>query len=108
MLVVDSLGVLGVELTRESVFGRRLAWASCIERTPEDWLRRACDVGGTAYGHVRCREGLVAVDVDARSPGAAIVTFLEGILIPGDVGDLANNEFGFSEIPDNGGVVNVC
>ncbi len=42
---------------------------------------------------------------DDRS-GAAIVTFLEGRLTPGDVGLCASREFGFNEIPVNGGVVN--
>ena len=53
------------------------------------------------YGHVRCRVGLVP---DVRS-GAAIVTFREGILTPGDDGLCASSEFGFNEIPVNGGVV---
>lgn len=62
---------------------------------------RRLEVGGTLYGHVRCRDGLVAV----RS-GAAIVTFREGTLTPGDVGLCARSEFGFNEIPVNGGLVN--
>lgn len=75
---VDSFGVLGVELTRFKVgFGRRF-WISCIDVNP----CRRFDCGGTEYGHVRCRDGLVGEFLS----GAAIVTFRDGILRPGDVG----------------------
>ena len=43
--------------------------------------------------------------VPVRS-GAEMVTLRDGTLIPGDVGFCAKREFGLSEIPDNGGVVN--
>ena len=79
----ESLGVFGVELTRDSVFGRRLAWTSCIDVNPGCVLRRLfAELVGTVYGHVRCRVGDVA---EFRS-GAAIVTFREGMLIPGEAG----------------------
>ena len=82
VFVVESLGVLGVQFTRERVFGRRLAWTSCIVVNPCGGTRRLLEVGGTLYGQVRWRVGLVAV---FRS-GAAIVTLREGTLIPGDEG----------------------
>ena len=87
VFVVDSLGVDGVDSARPRVFGRDLAWTSCIvvKRRP------LLEVGGTVYGHVRCLVGLVAAVV--RS-GAAIVTFREGMLMPGDEGLCASNEFG--------------
>ena len=98
VFVVESLGVVGVELTRERVFGRR-AWMSCMDvKAP---CCRRLDCGLTVNGHVRCFVGLVPV----RS-GAAMVTFRDGTLIPGDVGLCASRELGLSEIPDNGGVVN--
>jgi hypothetical protein len=78
----ESLGVLGVEFTRDRVFGRRLAWTSCIVVKPCWGTRRLFEVGGTLYGQVRCRVGLVA---EFRS-GAAIVTLREGMLRPGEEG----------------------
>lgn len=105
---VDNLGVLGVELTREKVFGRlRFCCASCIEVNPDCccWRRLLEEEGGILYGQVRCLFGLVAVVL--RS-GAAMVTFREGILTPGEVGLCASKELGLREIPDKGGVVNEC
>ena len=107
VLEVDNLGVLGVELTRDKVFGRlRFCWTSCMEVKPDCcWRRLLDDEGGILYGQVRCLFGLVAVLL--RS-GAAMVTFREGILTPGEVGLCASKEFGLREIPDNGGVVSEC
>lgn len=108
VLVLLNFGVLGVLFTRDKVFGRRCAWTSCIDVNPCDcdccgWVRRELvDVGGTLYGHVRWRLGLVPAFV--RS-GALMVTFREGMFIPGEVGLCASRELGFNEIPDNGGVL---
>lgn len=85
VLVVESLGVLGVEFIRET-FGRRLlAWTSCMLVKPccGGGARRVLDVGGTEYGQVRCRVGDVA---ELFRSGAAMVTLREGMFIPGDEG----------------------
>jgi hypothetical protein len=48
VLEVDNLGVLGVELTRDNVFGRlRFCWTSCMEVKPDCcWRRLLDDEGG--------------------------------------------------------------